>query len=103
MSSTSVDSTLPSDGRPPRHTVVHLVRHGEVHNPEGVLYGRLPGFHLSTAGRQMAEAVAAALARRDVGLVVSSPLERARETAEPIAAAHGLTVGTDERLLESLN
>jgi broad specificity phosphatase PhoE len=90
-------------------TIVHLMRHGEVHNPTGVLYGRLPGFHLSDRGREMAERVAAHLAgalgepRRDVVHVVASPLQRARETAEPIAAAFGLGVAADERLLEALN
>ena len=64
-------------------TVVHLVRHGEVHNPDRVLYGRLPEFHLSALGREMAELVAAHLADHDVTHVVSSPLERARETAAP--------------------
>jgi broad specificity phosphatase PhoE len=89
------------DERP--RTVVHLVRHGEVENPGGVLYGRLPGYSLSALGHRMAELVAAHLADRDVTHVVSSPLERARETAAPIAAAHGLPVATDERVLEAEN
>jgi len=84
-------------------TVVHLLRHGEVHNPAGVLYGRLPDFHLSDDGRAMAEAAAVALAGRDVVRVVSSPLERARETAAPVAAAHGLEVAVDDRLIEAAN
>lgn len=84
-------------------TVVNLVRHGEVHNPDGVLYGRLPGFKLSAAGEEMALKAAAALAGRDVRAVVSSPLERAVQTAEPIAEQFGLEVQTDERLLESEN
>jgi broad specificity phosphatase PhoE len=84
-------------------TVVHLLRHGEVHNPERILYGRLPGYHLSGLGRQMAVMVAEALARRDVTRVVASPLERAQETASPIAAAHQLTVATDQRLIEAGN
>lgn len=87
-------------GRPTR-TVVHLVRHGEVHNPEGILYGRLAGYHLSDRGRRMAELVAAHLGERDVTLVVSSPLERAAETAAPIAAARGLSVLTDPRVIEA--
>ena len=65
-------------------TVVHLVRHGEVHNPDGVLYGRRDGFHLSDLGRAMAEKAAASLATRDVTVIRSSPLERARETAAPL-------------------
>jgi broad specificity phosphatase PhoE len=84
-------------------TVVNLVRHGEVHNPSGVLYGRLPGFKLSTAGEEMALKAAAALAGRDVRAVIASPLERAVQTAEPIAEQFGLELGTDERLLESKN
>ncbi len=71
-----------------RRTVVHLMRHGEVENPEGVLYGRLPGFHLAVRGRQMADVVADHLASSDLTLVIASPLERAQETAAPIAAGH---------------
>ncbi len=84
-------------------TVVHVMRHGEVHNPEGVLYGRLPGYHLSDLGRQMADRVAEHLADRDITHVVASPLERAQETAGPIAKAHGLDVASDERLIEAAN
>jgi broad specificity phosphatase PhoE len=84
-------------------TVVHVLRHGEVHNPGKILYGRLPGYRLSELGRQMAKAAANALADRDIAHVASSPLERAVETAEPIAAQFKLDVVTDERLLESIN
>jgi broad specificity phosphatase PhoE len=84
-------------------TTVHLVRHGEVDNPTGVLYGRLPGFVLSEAGHQMAKVAAAALVGRDVTVVRSSPLERAVQTIAPIAAEFGLTPTTDDRLLESEN
>jgi broad specificity phosphatase PhoE len=84
-------------------TVVHLLRHGEVHNPGKILYGRLPDFHLSELGRQMAKAGAEALADRDVTYVVASPLERAQETAEPIAAQFGLEIATDTRLIEAAN
>ena len=87
----------------PELTVVHLVRHGEVANPDGVLYGRMPGFHLSEDGVLMAKAAATYLAGRDVALVWSSPLERAQETAGPIAAKHGLPVDTDPDLIESAN
>ncbi|WP_462418536.1 histidine phosphatase family protein [Kytococcus sp. Marseille-QA3725] len=90
------------DGRPER-TLVHVVRHGEVYNPEGVLYGRLPGYHLSDRGRAMAQLVAEALADHDVTQLVASPLERAQETAAPLAAATGLPIGTDERVIESGN
>jgi broad specificity phosphatase PhoE len=82
-------------------TVVHLLRHGEVSNPQKVLYGRLPGYRLSGLGHQMAVMVAGAMAGRDVARVVASPLERARETATPIAAAHRLDVVVDERLIEA--
>ena len=78
-------------------TVVHLVRHGEVDNPAGVLYGRLPGFHLSPDGRLMAKAAAGFLAGHDVAVLLSSPLERALETAAPFAAQFGLAPGTDSR------
>lgn len=84
-------------------TVVHLLRHGEVHNPGGVLYGRLPGFRLSEDGVAMAHAAAEAVRGRDVAEVVASPLQRAQETASPIAGVFGLGVATDERLLESTN
>ncbi|MCL1899930.1 MAG: histidine phosphatase family protein [Promicromonosporaceae bacterium] len=84
-------------------TTIHLLRHGEVHNPDRVLYGRLPGFRLSERGRQMAQVVADHLAaqERDLAAIISSPLQRAQETAAPSAAAFGLTVTTDDRLIEA--
>jgi broad specificity phosphatase PhoE len=91
-------------GLPPGATaIVHLVRHGEVHNPDGVLYGRIPGFRLSEAGRLMAKAAADFLSGRDITVLKSSPLERALETAEPIAAELGLPVDVDDRLIEAWN
>jgi broad specificity phosphatase PhoE len=84
-------------------TVVHVMRHGEVHNPGGVLYGRSPGYHLSELGREMADRVAEHLSGRDIRYVAASPLERAQETAAPVAASHGLEVATDERLIEAAN
>ena len=84
-------------------TTVYVLRHGEVQNPEGILYGRLPGFRLSDEGRAQAEAVADALADNDIVLVVASPLQRAQETAAPIAARHGLGVSTDPDLTEAAN
>jgi broad specificity phosphatase PhoE len=84
-------------------TVVHLMRHGEVENPSGVLYGRLPGYHLSDLGRKMADRVAEHLAGRDITHVVASPLERAQETAAPIAGVRGLETATDDRLIEADN
>lgn len=66
--------------------VVHLVRHGEVNNPKGVLYGRLPGYGLTERGAQMAELVAAHLADLPITYLATSPLQRAKETMAPIAA-----------------
>jgi broad specificity phosphatase PhoE len=84
-------------------TTVHLLRHGEVENPGGVLYGRLPGFHLSALGRKMAERLGATVADRDIVRLVSSPLERAQETAQPAAKALGLDIVTDDRVIEAAN
>ncbi|MGP5078734.1 histidine phosphatase family protein [Brachybacterium alimentarium] len=84
-------------------TIVHLVRHGEVHNPDRILYGRMPGYRLSERGEQMAQHVADHLAGSDIALVRSSPLLRAQQTAAPIAAAHDLEVTTDPRIIESGN
>jgi broad specificity phosphatase PhoE len=74
-----------------------------VHNPDHVLYGRLPGYHLSANGRMMAAAAADFFAGRPVAAVFASPLERAQETAQPVAARLGLTITTDDRLIESGN
>jgi broad specificity phosphatase PhoE len=84
-------------------TVVHLMRHGEVHNPGGILYGRLPGYRLSDLGHDMARRLAETLGQRDLVEVVASPLERAQETARPVAEALGLDIRTDDRLLEATN
>lgn len=82
-------------------TVVHLVRHGQVENPRRVLYGRLPGYHLSARGQAQAELLAGHFAGARLAAVLASPLERAQQTAAPIAAAHGLEVRTDLRLIEN--
>ncbi len=84
-------------------TVVHLLRHGEVDNPEGILYGRLPGYVLSELGHEMALRAADALKGHDIAAVISSPMERAQQTAVPVAAAHDLPIGTDPRLIEADN
>jgi broad specificity phosphatase PhoE len=84
-------------------TVVHLLRHGEVFNPGKILYGRLPGFRLSDAGLRMADTAARWFSDNDVTHLVSSPLERAQQTAAPIAAALDLPVSVDERLIEAGN
>jgi broad specificity phosphatase PhoE len=84
-------------------TVVHLLRHGEVHNPDHVLYGRLPGYHLSANGRMMAAAAADFFDGRPVAAIFASPLERAQETAAPVAERLGLEIVTSDRLIESAN
>lgn len=84
-------------------TIVHLVRHGEVFNPEKVLYGRLPGYHLSPLGEAMAQRVGEFLAARDLVHLGASPLLRAQQTAAPLAALRGLTVHSDDNLLEATN
>jgi broad specificity phosphatase PhoE len=84
-------------------TIVHLLRHGEVENPAGIIYGRLPGYHLSANGRAMASAAAGFFAGRPVAVLYCSPLERAQETARPVAERLGLDIVTDDRLVESWN
>lgn len=84
-------------------TIVHLLRHGEVHNPDSVLYGRLPGYHLSEDGRLMAQLAAKWFGERDVTVLYASPLERAQETAQPVAESLGLAITTDEGLIEAAN
>jgi broad specificity phosphatase PhoE len=84
---------------------VHLVRHGEVHNPKGILYGRLPGFRLSDLGRQMAQAAADDLLARErpMSALIASPLQRTQESAAPVSAAFDLPIGTDARIIEPSN
>jgi len=84
-------------------TVVHVLRHGEVLNPEGVLYGRITGFGLSESGDSMAATIADHVADFNITHLVSSPLQRAQETAAPIAERLGLRIHTDERLIEPTN
>ena len=87
----------------PTRTIVHLVRHGEVFNPQRILYGRLPDYHLSSRGQSMAAATAEFFEGRDVTYLAASPLERAQETAQPIAQVTGLSVDTCEDILEAGN
>lgn len=84
---------------------LHLVRHGEVHNPERVLYGRLPGYRLSELGQQMASAAADDLAGRGIrfSALYASPLQRTQESAAPIAAALNLPVQLEPRIIEPAN
>lgn len=84
-------------------TIVHLVRHGEVYNPDKILYGLLPGYHLSSRGHSMAAATAKAFEGHDVTYLAASPLQRAQETAAPIAKVTGLNVEVDKGLLEAGN
>jgi broad specificity phosphatase PhoE len=82
---------------------LHFVRHGEVHNPDRILYGRLDGFGLSERGLEMASRTAGALATRPIARIVSSPLQRAVESAGPIVEHTGVALDIDERLNEGLN
>lgn len=84
-------------------TTVHVMRHGEVHNPTKVLYGRLPGFRLSELGLQMADRAADYFADRDITHIVASPLERAQQTATPTALSKQLELHTDSNLIEAEN
>jgi len=82
---------------------VHFLRHGEVENPEKILYGRQPGWRLSTRGQEMALAVAEWSKSLNLGALLASPLQRAQETAAPLALAHGLEITTEPRLIEAAN
>lgn len=82
---------------------VHVIRHGEVHNPEKILYGRQPGWRLSERGQEMATVLGQWSRGIDLGALHVSPLQRAQETAAPIAAQHKLSVRTDVRLIEAEN
>lgn len=85
-------------------SVVHLVRHGQVHNPDGILYGRLPGYGLSDIGQAMAQRLGEHFADVELTHLRCSPLQRAQETMAPIAARHThLDVVTDERVIEAAN
>lgn len=85
-------------------TIVHLMRHGEVENPTGLLYGRLPGYVLSELGHEMARTVAETFVKgRDITHLVASPLERAQQTAESSAKVLDLPINTDPRVIEAGN
>lgn len=81
---------------------IYILRHGEVHNPEGILYGRLPDYHLSKVGREQASAAGQALADKTLAAIYASPMERAQETAGFVANAQKefLSIQTDKRLNE---
>lgn len=89
-------------------TTIHFVRHGEVENPNHLLYERLPGFHLSNRGVRMAKATAHYFATapqmREISAIYSSPLERTQETAQQIASALQISpIILDNRLIEAEN
>ena len=84
-------------------STVHVVRHGEVENPNKILYGRQPGWGLSLRGQEMAKTLGDWSRTIDLGALHVSPLQRAQETAAPIAAAHNIAITTDERLIEAAN
>ena len=84
-------------------STIHFLRHGEVFNPEKILYGRQPGWYLSERGQEMAKTVAEWSKQFDVGAVLASPLQRAQETATPLAQTHGLTIITNDNLIEATN
>jgi broad specificity phosphatase PhoE len=84
-------------------TIVHLMRHGEVENPDGVLYGRLPEYYLSELGHKMAATVADWLSKNEIVHLVASPLERAQQTAEPLSKILEVPIQTDDRVIEAAN
>jgi len=84
-------------------STVHVIRHGEVENPEKILYGRQPGWRLSERGKEMAEVIGDWSKSLDLGALHVSPLQRAQETAAPIARAHSISITTDEKLIEAAN
>ena len=83
--------------------VIHFVRHGEVHNPEKILYGLQPGWRLSERGIEMAQVVAQWSKNLNLGAIHSSPLQRAQETVAPIIDNHKLQLTTDKNLIEASN
>jgi broad specificity phosphatase PhoE len=84
---------------------LHFVRHGEVLNPRGLLYERLEGFPLSERGEQMAKAAAEQLSDlgREIGGLFVSPLERTRQSAQPISEKFQLIPKIEERIIEPWN
>ena len=82
---------------------IHFVRHGEVHNPEKILYGLQPGWRLSDRGKEMAAVIGQWSTKLDLGAIHASPLQRAQETVAPIIAKHKLSLNTDKNLIEASN
>jgi broad specificity phosphatase PhoE len=83
--------------------VIHFVRHGEVDNPEKILYGLQPGWKLSERGNQMAQVIAQWSKNLNLGAIHASPLQRAQETVAPIIKAHNLKLTTNKNLIEASN
>ena len=84
-------------------STVHVIRHGEVENPNKILYGRQPGWRLSKRGQEMAQTIGEWSKSIDLGALHVSPLQRAQETAAPISRAHNIEIKTDDRLIEAAN
>ena len=85
-------------------TTLYLVRHGEVDNPQGIIYGRLPGFGLSDRGReQIARAAEILRANGPPTVLYASPLQRAQESAAILSEQLGIAMETDERIIETAN
>ena len=82
---------------------IHFVRHGEVHNPEKILYGLQPGWRLSDRGKEMAAEIGQWSTKLDLGAIHASTLQRAQETVAPIIAKHKLSLTTDKNLIEASN
>jgi broad specificity phosphatase PhoE len=83
-------------------TLVHLVRHAEVHNPKNIWYGRLDGFPLSERGLRQAAQLGEWFKGKAVEAVYTSPLERALQTAAEIAGHHDLEVVSEPDIIESI-
>jgi broad specificity phosphatase PhoE len=82
---------------------IHFVRHGEVYNPEKILYGLQPGWRLSDRGNEMAAVIGEWSTNLNLGAIHSSPLQRAQETVAPILAKNNLPLTTDKNLIEATN
>lgn len=82
-------------------TTIYLVRHGDVHNPEQILYERLPGYRLSELGKKQAHDLGKFLGKKKITALYASPMERTVETAGIVASYHsGLIIAEDDRLIE---
>lgn len=82
-------------------TIIYFIRHGEVYNPHKVLYGRLPGFPLTVKGEQQINKLAQNLVGKGISVIYTSPLERARQTADILAGHLGIAAISSNFLLET--